>query len=124
MMGTAHAAAWGDKPGIVRPGLSIVSFKLMWRNTLRGFVSVEFGSGLRLNDCQVHCHANGRIWIALPGKPLLDENGQHKRDGTGKLSYVPVAEWRDRATSDQFSEIVTALLRERYPGALDRGGTA
>jgi hypothetical protein len=101
--------------------LAVVGFKPMRRNTLRGFVSVQFASGLRLFDRPVHVHPNGRSWVSLPGKPLLDEEGRHKRDANGKPAYVPMAERRDRATSDRFSEIVIGLLRERYSAALDGG---
>lgn len=93
--------------------LALIGFRAVRKNTLRGFVSVEFGSGLRLFDCAVHVHPTGRAWVALPGKPVLDEDGRHKRDVNGKPTYVPIAEWRDRATSDRFCEIVIAQLRER-----------
>lgn len=82
---------------------------------------MQFASGLRLLDCPVHLHPNGRSWVALPGRPVLSESGIHKRDANGKTQYVPMAEWKDKSTSDRFSEIVIALLRERVPEALDGG---
>jgi hypothetical protein len=113
--GTAMAYG-GDKPV---PKLQVISFKRMRRNTLRGFVSVQFSSGLRLLDCPVHVRLGGRTWVALPGKPLVGEDGRQKRDANGKTQYVPMAEWRDHATGDRFSELVIALLLERFPNALD-----
>jgi hypothetical protein len=110
------AASWGGKPAAK---LRVISFKKMRRNTLRGFATVQLGSGLRLFDCPVHLHANGRAWVALPGRPVLSESGSHKRDPNGKLQYVRVAEWPDRTTSDRFSKIVIALLLEMHPNALD-----
>jgi hypothetical protein len=47
------------------------------------------------------------------------EAGCHKRDpSTGKLAYVPMAEWCDRPISDRFSELVITLLREGWPDVL------
>jgi hypothetical protein len=103
----------GGKP---KPKLQLVSFKPMRRNALVGFAVIRFVSGLKLNDCPVHLHPNGRVWVSLPGKPVIDEDGRQKRDAKGKPAYVPVAEWSDRATS---AELVIGLLRERFPDALD-----
>jgi hypothetical protein len=105
--------------GPPRSKLSICGWKPLRRGTLRGFVSVRFGSGLILRDCPIHLHANGRCWVALPGKPLLDSEGRHRRAENGKLQYAAVAEWVDRATSDKFSEIVAGLLQAQHPSALD-----
>jgi hypothetical protein len=43
-----------------KPALTVLSFTVMQRNTLRGFVTVRFGSGLTLHDCPVRLHPNGR----------------------------------------------------------------
>ena len=108
------AAATGDKPKF-----EVTDFKPIRRDTLRGFATVQFSSGLRLLECPVHVHHSGRAWVALPGRPVIEE-GCHKRDpSTGKLAYVPMAQWCDRTTSDRFSELVIALLRERWPSALE-----
>jgi len=111
-----EAATWGGMP---KPKLRVLSFRPVRRNTLFDFVTVRFGSRLKLNDCLVHLHLNGRAWVALPGKPVMDEHGRHKRDANGKPAYVPMGEWRDRATSDRFSEIGSGFLRERFPRALN-----
>jgi hypothetical protein len=99
---------------IMGRALTVLSFKVMQRNTPRGFVTVRFGSGLTLHDCPVHLHPNGRAWVGLPVTPIVDaESGQLRRDGRGKTAYVAIAEWRDRAAADRFSEIVVRLLRQR-----------
>jgi hypothetical protein len=41
------------------------------RNTLLGFLDLQLRSGLILRDCGLHRHANGRIWISMPGKPVI-----------------------------------------------------
>jgi hypothetical protein len=60
--------------------ITVGSFRPVRKNTLIGFFSVSFGS-LQINDCSIHRHANGTTWVvALPGKPVLDQDGRHKRD--------------------------------------------
>ena len=115
---SADAVTWG---GQTKPRLQVVSFKPVSKNTLRGFTSVQFASRLRLLDCLVHVHPNGREWVAVPGKLVLDEDGRHKREINGK-PYVPIAEGCHRQIPDRFSQIVLGLLREKYPGALNDGG--
>ena len=107
--------------GPPRSKLSISGWKPLRRASLRGFITVHFGSGLILRDCPLLA-ANGRCWVALPGKPLLDAEGRHRRAENGKLAYVAIAEWVDRTTSDRFSEIVAGLVRAQHPDALDEEG--
>jgi hypothetical protein len=99
-------------------GISVTGFKPVHKNTLRGFVSVTYGS-LTLHDCPVHVHTSGRAWIGLPGKPQLDSEGRQKRDVNGKPAYTPFAEWANREVSDRFSLEVIEQLRQRYPNALE-----
>jgi hypothetical protein len=61
----------------------------------------------------------------LPGKALIDEQGRRKRDAEGKLLYVPVAQWRDRAISDRFSELMIAMInRDRLAQVLGMMGSS
>jgi len=115
----AHRAAWGEKP---KPQLEVLLFHKVHKGTLRGFATIQFASGLRVIDCPVHVHSNGREWIGLPGKPLLDEEGRQRRDPiTGKPVYVPVNQWSEKRIGDRFSELVIALIRSKWPDALDGG---
>jgi hypothetical protein len=62
------------------------------RNTLRGFCDLNLACGLTIKDCALQ-QQNGREWIGLPGKPLVDEDGKHRIDpGTGRKLYAPVVE--------------------------------
>jgi hypothetical protein len=84
-MNAATRAVWGGQPP--KPaGLQVIDFRPMVKNTLRGFASVQFGSGLRILDCPVHVHTNGRAWVGLPAKPITDEAGQVRRDERGKIA--------------------------------------
>ena len=88
-------------------------------NTLIGFVDLLIPElRLRIREATIH-EANGRRWVGLPGKPVLDEAARHKREPNGKWVYVPMAEWRDRDASDRFSAAVLEILKQKYPHALD-----
>jgi hypothetical protein len=71
--------------------LRLVSFKAVPKGPLRGFCTVELPPGLILSDLPVMI-GNAGLWVALPGKPVLDETGRHKRDVNGKPEYQPMAD--------------------------------
>lgn len=98
--------------------VSLLSWKPMVRNTLRGFATVRLGKSLSVKDVGVHV-SNGRKWAALPSKPIIDRDGNVQKDERGKIRYVPLLEWLDRATSDDFSDSVVAAVEREYPHATD-----
>lgn len=95
--------------------VSLLSWKSMPRNSLRGFAKIRLGKTLIMNDVAVHC-SHGKRWAQLPSKPLLDREGNPKREASGKLTYVPILEWTDREASDRFSEAVIAAVEREHPG--------
>lgn len=97
--------------------LRLLGFKPLKKGGLLGFATVELPIiGLTIADCPVQS-SHGRIWCALPSKPVLDQTGQHVKIN-GKGQYAAILKWRDRQISDHFSERVVELVREQYPGAL------
>ena len=78
--------------------------------------------GLKLVDCPVLA-SNGKVWVNLPAKPVLDRDGKQKIDPDGKPAYAPVAEWRSRELRDRFSDVVIEAIRRLYRGALDGSGS-
>ena len=74
---TAERAAWGDPPA--RPGLQPLGFKSVRRNALRGFAEVRLPNQLIISDILVG-EANGRQWALLPSKPMVDRDGNLRRD--------------------------------------------
>ncbi|MFI4948007.1 MAG: hypothetical protein ACHQC9_04335 [Alphaproteobacteria bacterium] len=86
---------------------------------MRGFATIELPSGLVLHQCPVFRGSDGKAWVALPAKPVLDRDGRHRHDINGKPQYAPVAEWRSRAIADRFSAAIIELVRTAHPGALD-----
>jgi hypothetical protein len=95
-------------------------FKSVPRNTLAGFAVILIEE-LRLNIKDVAVHVRGnRRWAQLPAKPVISREGLALRDATtGKITYVPLLQFTDRATSDAFSDRVIAAVLEHSPGALN-----
>lgn len=102
------------------PGITIVEWKPMARNTLCGFATVRLPNGLTIRDVTVH-HANGKAWASLPSKPIVGSDGVAQRDrSTGKIRYSPLLEWPDRPTADRFSAAVIDAVEVQHPGAVKR----
>ena len=95
--------------------VSLVEWKKLEKNTLRGFAKIRIGKALIVRDVGVHC-SNGKRWASLPSKPIVQADGTAKRGDNGKIQYVPILEWGDRETSDNFSEGVIAAIEAQYPG--------
>lgn len=94
--------------------LALVTFKPLARNTLKGFATVRLGRSLTIKDVSVHL-SHGKRWASLPSKPVLDAQGNAKRNDAGKVQYTPILEWSDRDTANRFSEAVCAAVEREYP---------
>jgi hypothetical protein len=98
--------------------LSLVSWKPMVRNTLRGFASIRLGRNLAIEEITVHCK-DGKRWASFPSKPKLDRDGNVVRNSAGKIEYVPILKWLDRAVADDFSNSVVEAVEREHPGATE-----
>ena len=96
--------------------VALIEWRSVQKNSLRGFAVIRVGKSLTIKDLTVH-RSNGRVWVGMPSKPLLDPSGSAKRDDAGKIKYLPILEWSDRATADRFSESVIAAIEAQHPGA-------
>lgn len=88
-------------------GLNLVAWKLVLRNTLRGFADVRPPIGLTIREVAVHQAPNGKAWASLPSK---------RDDATGKVRYAAILEWPDRPTAE--------AVEPQYPGAVLRQAEA
>ena len=95
------------------------SFKPLVKGALRGFATIEMAGGLVLHECPICRGGDGKAWVALPAKPVLNRDGRHRHDINGKSQYAPVAEWRSRDLANGFSAAVIELVRLAHPSALD-----
>ena len=99
--------------------VTLLSWRPLNRNSLRGFASVRVGAALKVNDVAVHRHSHGKAWAQVPSKPVLTSDGTTKKSPDGKVVYSPMLEWMDRGASDRFSEAVIAAIEAGNPGATE-----
>jgi DNA-binding cell septation regulator SpoVG len=87
--------------------------------TLRGFATVRLPIGLVIVDCPVHRGSRGP-WAALPGRPVIDDNGRHAADPQrpNKRRWAAMGYWIDRDLTDRGSTAVVKLVRNADPEAL------
>jgi hypothetical protein len=97
--------------------LRLRDFRVVQKNTLRGFATFEFPSGLVVHDMPTHTK-NGASWVSFPSLPQLVD-GSQKIGDNGKPVYKRIIEWRDRDLSDRFSEAAIAVIKREKPGALE-----
>jgi hypothetical protein len=118
----SEVAAWGHRPNTApdRPKLRLISWKPLNKKSLRGFATLQLPIGRKVSDCRVFV-SNGKAWASVQSKPQIDREGRQKTDGTGKVVYAPVLEWRSRDLADRFSDAVVALVRAEHPGDLVGG---
>jgi hypothetical protein len=99
--------------------LKLDSFKVLHRNTLRGFAVVIIEPlGLRIDDVHVHSSDAGVAYAILPSKPQVKPDGTVLRRDDGRIAYAPILKFTTREASDRFSTAVVAAVQARYPEAL------
>ena len=83
-------------------------FQPLKRNTLRGFCEISIPDwNLTIKDVAVH-RKNDSMWASAPAKPLI-KDGIVVKDESGKIAYVNIFEFADRAARDRFSDVITAV---------------
>ncbi len=95
----------------------IEDFRMMAKNTLRGFVRVRLPSGMVLHDVAIHVRED-RQWASPAGRPAIGKEGAQIRDTAGKPMFNPTVSFVDKTTADKFSKTVLDALRTSHPEAL------
>jgi hypothetical protein len=82
------------------------------KNSLQGFCVLTLSpSGLILRDCSVHERPDGKRWVGLPAKPVLDLEGRHRKDpATGKALWLPIVEIKGKAERERFQRAALAAV--------------
>ena len=86
-------------------------FRVVEKNTLRGFFTLALPSGLVVHDCSVH-EKGGKRWVSLPARPQLDGGQVRKDAATGKVLYAPVLEFTAREKREAFQRAALAAVDE------------
>jgi hypothetical protein len=118
----ATRASQGEPSRQRQRAIALIAWRPLVKGALRGFVTVRLSIGREIVDCPILA-SNGKAWVNLPAKPVLDRDGRQKNDINGKPAYTAILQWRERELSDRFSEIVIDGLRRMHPGALDGAGS-
>lgn len=95
--------------------VSLLSWKPLARNTLKGFADVRVGKSLIIREVSVHT-SHGKRWASLPSKPMI-KDGRTVTNESGKVQYVPVMEWADKDAREAFSGGVIEAIEREHPGA-------
>lgn len=97
--------------------VALLEWRPVTKGALRGFARVRLGRALVIHDIPVLC-SNGRVWVTLPGRPIINADGTVARGEKGKARYVPILEWADRRSADRFGDAVLAAIKAEHPDAL------
>lgn len=102
--------------------IECIGWKPLERNTLKGFADFRIRAlRLVIRECTIH-QSGDRQWVALPGKPQINKDGQVvKRDG--KAQYSTILAWDTKAVADAFSAAALQAL-DRFQWANGHGKAA
>jgi hypothetical protein len=81
--------------------ITISDWKPHSKNTLVGFFSATFPSGMVLHNLMLHQKGEAR-WIGVPAREWLNQEGQKQ--------FTPLVEFRDRYSADRFRDQVLDAL--------------
>jgi hypothetical protein len=80
------------------------------RNTLLGAFTLTLPSGMVIDGCMAH-RKGDQEWIALPGSPQIDRDGNLRRNEGGKPAYKTLIKFTSKQIYDRFQEPVLKELR-------------
>jgi len=86
--------------------------------TVRGYLDVEFASGLVINSCKLMVGPAGKYWVATPAVLQRDADGHPLLDANNKPKWAAVVEFRDRESRDRFTDAVLAALERQHAEVL------
>jgi hypothetical protein len=94
--------------------VTIEEFKLLLRNSLRGFARVRMPSGMIFHDVSIH-NSNGAWWASPASKPQINREGTCLRGKDDKVLYVPIVSFATRELRERFSGAIIEAIRRSHP---------
>jgi hypothetical protein len=92
--------------------IEVIEWREVRRNTLRGFAKIRVPEWrMIISDIALH-EKDGRRWVLLPTKQLLDRNGEPMRGDDGKQRYMRLIQFDDREIGDRFSDAVVKAVED------------
>ena len=103
--------------------ITCTEFEPFTRNTLRGFATIVIAElKLEIREVSVHEHERGARWAHPPSRAVIDKDGIARRDTeSGRIKYVNMFEFTDKATREAFSRAVIDALLRAFPNAFATG---
>jgi hypothetical protein len=99
-------------------GIRILNWREELRNTLRGFATIEFSSGLIIAEVAIHCSFDETsAWAQPPSRPWLHQ-GALVIDDRGRPKYQPIISFATPDIRRIWSQQVIAAIRADYPKVL------
>jgi hypothetical protein len=98
----------------MRLPMRILEFRPLRKNSLMGFAKIEQSNGLQIADVTILAGERGP-WASPPSKPMFGSDGMVMKDANGKIRYVPIISFKDRATRDKWSAAIIEALRLSNP---------
>jgi hypothetical protein len=115
------AALQGNSKGLPpMPDITVIEWKPLHRNSLRGFLTAAMPSGMILHEILIHVAPDGP-WAAPPSKPMIGRDGVAMKDANGKPRYSPIVSFTDKTNRERWSSAMIAALLAAHPAALEGG---
>ena len=100
------------------PPLRVLAFKSMRRNSLLGFVSIQFPSGMIMHEIAV-LKAGSKIWCSPPSRAWLDGDAVVRDEITNKTKYSPLVEFSTHGVRSTWSRQIVTAMRQQHPEVLE-----
>jgi hypothetical protein len=98
-----------------RPGVIILEWREVRKNSLLGFVRAQMPSGMILSEISINL-TSGRYWAGAPSKPMVDREGVALRDDAGKIRYSPpLITFTSKELRNTWSDAIIAAMRQQHP---------
>jgi hypothetical protein len=94
--------------------VEILAWRPVHRGALIGKVDACLGGILELFDSPIMVGQDGRPWVGLPGRQVIDRSGRVTISATGKAVFEPCVKWRTREVRDRWSRAVLIALVQQH----------
>jgi hypothetical protein len=84
---------------------------------LVGFVRVQFGSGLIIDEVRVFVRG-GRTWCSPPARPMTTKTGEPLLNDRGKQGWAELVSFATHGVRSSWSRQILTALRQQFPDAL------
>ncbi len=95
----------------------LLDWRPLEKNTLKGFASVQFTSGVIFREIAVHV-SGSRAWAAPPSRPWIKDNALVFDETTGKAKWQMLVDFANHGVRASWSRQVISALAAAHPEVL------